>query len=194
MISVMEQNRHILTSAIKRLPESGPDDKLWDSIQQKLHEDPLNEALKNLPVFAPGPVTWQAICSNLPGKRASLTWWYVASAVLIASLAGAWMYTKGLDKDVEFSQELADLRLQSSGQPETDLAYKKLETYCQTESLVCNMQDYKRLKAEYEKLNLASEQLHHAIGNYNTEPELVHQFNDVERQKTAVLNEMAKMI
>ncbi|MCF0053619.1 hypothetical protein LXM25_26335 [Dyadobacter sp. LJ53] len=190
----MEQNKHILTNAIKRLPEFGPDDKLWDSVRQKLQEGRLDEALQNLPVYAPGPLTWQAISANLPGRRATLTWWYAAAVLLIASLAGAWMYMKGPDKRIEFSQEMADLRLQSGGQPETDLAYQKLEAYCQTKSPVCDKQDYKHLKVEYEKLNLASEQLHQAIGNYNTEPELVHQLNDVERRKTAVLNEMAKMI
>jgi phosphoglycerate-specific signal transduction histidine kinase len=193
MISRMEQNKHILINAIKRLPEFGPDDKLWDSIQQKLQEGRLNEALQNLPVYAPSELTWENISANLPRKRVSMSWWYAASVALIVSLA-AWMYENELDKQIQFSQEMADIRLQAGEQPETDLAYQKLQAYCQTETLVCERQDYRRLKDEYEKLHLASEQLFHAIGNYNTEPALVRQFNEVERQKAAVLNEMAKMI
>jgi len=190
----MEQNKNNLTNAIRRLPESAPDEKLWDTIQEKLQEGRLNEALQRLPIYDPGPVNWESIAANLPRRRSHMTWWYAAAVLVIAGLAAAWMYTKGPDHPVEFSQEMADLRLQSDGQTETDLAYQRLESYCQTETLVCDRQDYKRLKDEYEKLYLASEQLHHAIGNYNTAPELVRQFNDIERQKTAVLNEMAKMI
>lgn len=190
----MEQNKHRLSKALPQLSQFLPDDKLWDSIQQKLQEGQLNEALQDLPIYEPQQEVWQAISASLPARRVTIRWWYAASVLLIVGLATAWMLNKSPDQSIDFSQEIADMRLQSGQQPETDLAYQKLVAYCQTETLVCQRKDYKLLKDEYEKLDLASEQLHDVIGSYNTEPELVRQFNNVERQKTAVLNEMAKMI
>lgn len=116
------------------------------------------------------------------------------SGCLLQDRIAAQICNKGLYKHINFPQETADPRLQSDKQPGTDMAYQKLTNYCQTETLVCQRKDYKLLKDEYEKLEMASEQLHQAIGSYNTEPELVRQFNNEERQKTAVLNEMVKMI
>jgi hypothetical protein len=190
----MEENKHILSNALRKLADYVPDDQLWDSIQQKLQEDKLCEALQNLPEYSPQPMAWEKISQELPRRHTSVTWWYAASVLLIAGLSAALIYSKGFDKHIDFSQERADLRLQADKLPETDLAYQQLAAYCQTETLVCARKDYKLLKDEYEKLEMASEQLHQAIGSYNTEPELVRQFNNVERQKTAILNEMAKMI
>ena len=76
----------------------------------------------------------------------------------------------------------------------TDQQYHLLKTYCETETLVCKSTEYKSLQQEYERLSSASEQLVQAIGDYNTEPALLRQYNEIERQKTDILNAMAKMI
>jgi hypothetical protein len=190
----MEENKHILSKALQQLPEHLPEAKLWVSIQQKLQEGRLNDALQNLPLYEPAPATWESISAGITRKRNAFTWWSAASVLLIAGVAAAWLFSQHLGQRIAFSQDVADLRLQPGGQPNTDLAYQKLLIYCQTETFVCEKKEYKLLKDEYEKLEMASEQLHNAMGNFNSEPELVRQFDNVEQQKAAILNEMAKMI
>lgn len=194
MIRMMEENKNTLSKSLRELPEYVPDARLWGSIQQKLQEGMLHQALQSLPDYTPAPATWESISAKLPRKQSSFKWQYAASILLVMALSAAWLWNRGVGQQVDFSLETADLRLQSAGQPRTDLAYQQLLAYCQTETSVCERKEYRLLKDEYEKLEMASEQLSHAIGRYNTEPELVRQLNNVEKQKTAILNEMAKMI
>ncbi|KQS27965.1 hypothetical protein [Dyadobacter sp. Leaf189] len=189
----MDKNQHTLKNAIAKLPGYTPAPQTWDSIGEKLGEEPLRKSLQSLPEYTPAPMVWDAIERKAPGRGRFAGWQY-AAAILIAGISGLLVWREVRVTHVYFAQEQFDPRLQVSGEMGTDQHYELLKAYCETETLVCNSGRYKRLREEFETLHSASSQLQEAIGQYNTEPELMKQLNTIEKQKAAILNEMAKMI
>ena len=191
----MERNYDILKKAIDQLPVYEPTQEVWIGIDQKISELPLQEALEQLPVYAPEDALWESIEKRNVSAKRSFSIRYAAAAVLLTgSLIGAWMLTNKQPNGIAFSHEKIDLRLQADPQHATDKQYENLKAYCETETLVCKSDDYRRLQQEFELLLSASAQLEEAIGTYNTEPALVQQLDEIEKQKAGLLNEMAKMI
>lgn len=188
----MENNHDNLQKAIRRFPVYEPGDGVWNGISEQLRSEPLRQALSEMPSYEPDDKLWELIeRKTVHGER--LKWWYSAAAILLA--AGlAWQMMPKKPGRIAYSQEIMDDRLQIEAGLKTDQQYRVLKTFCETETLVCNTSEYRSLQAEYERLRSASEQLEHAIGPFNTEPELLRQYNDIERQKTDILNAMAKMI
>lgn len=191
----MEYNINNLREALAKLPSSGPSDDIWQEINMQLNEAPLQNGLKELPVFEPDAHIWEAIEAKVPGRNCShMAWWYAAAVILIGGITGLWASKQNTIPAVAYSQEIVDERLLAKKDMQTDQQYKKLKAYCEAETVVCNDKNFKRLEEEYEKLQMATEQLQQAMGAYNTEPELIRQFSLVEQEKAEVLNEMAKMI
>ncbi|KAA0992871.1 hypothetical protein [Dyadobacter aurulentus] len=188
-----EKNHDTLKNALARLPGYTPAPGIWDAMQEQLAEAPLRAAIGDLPQHEPDEKLWDLIERKVPGRKVIFRWPY-AAAVLLAGFAGIWIWRTNTQPPVLYSQIQADQRLQASPVLDTDVQYEKLKAYCETENIVCNSGQYKQLSAEFEDLHAASAQLQEAIGSYNTEPELVKQLNSIEKQKAAILNEMAKMI
>lgn len=191
----MEFNKNTLQKAIASLPPYEPDKKIWLEIKQELDEEPLQNALKNLSEYEPDEQLWELIKKKSVQKRhVNSAWWYAAALIVIGSTIGLWMWKGNKIQSVSYSEEAVDLRLQVAKEQITDHQYQQLKTYCESETLVCNSEDFHRLKEEYETLRTAAEQLQQAMGKYNTEPELIRQFSTLEHEKANILNEMAKMI
>ena len=190
----MEKNHKNLQNAIQNLPGYEPGEKLWNNIAEKLNELPLHTAVQALPEYEPDEQLWEMIATKSSVKKPALRWWHLAAAMVAIGAVGLLTYVKDANANIAYSVEKIDSRLQNNDLKPTDTQYQRLKAYCETETLVCNSQDYKRLQMEYEKLNDASVQLKQAIGEYNTEVELVKQYIFLEEQKADILNEMAKMI
>lgn len=191
----MEKNVNILRDALGKFPSSGPSDFIWTEIERKLYDVPLKKALDKLPDFEPDEFVWESIESKTAKSAGKIAYgWYVAAVLLVAGIGGLWTTQKNPTPTIAFSQELIDPRLQFKTEHITNEQYEKLKAYCEAETTVCSNKNFKRLQDEYEMLQTASHQLQQAMGQYNTEPELVRQFSVVEREKVEVLNEMAKMI
>lgn len=191
----MEHNKETLKNALQNLPSYEPEAITWNAIDQKLNELPLQHALASLPEYEPDEQLWQNIQQGSQRKiRNWNPWWYAAAMLVTGCFFGFWFTNKNTEKMIAYSEEVADQRLQVTDMPETDSQYLKLKTWCESEAIVCNTVGFKQLKKEYEVLQLASEQLQAAMGNYNSEPELVRQLSMVEQEKAGILNKMAKMI
>jgi hypothetical protein len=188
----MERNYHNLQEAMRRFPVYGPGEQVWNTINEQLGEQPLRNALSELPGYEPDEQLWILIDAK-NSRQQRWKWGYVAAVLLIAGGLGRMMVPSGLQR-VAYSQEIVDVRLQMDSEVKTDQQYKLLKAYCERETLVCDSREYRTLQQEYEMLSSASERLSQAIGDYNTEPELVRQYNEIERQKADILNAMAKMI
>lgn len=188
----MEKNHINLQNAIRRFPAYEPGDEVWSGINENLLTRPLRQALSEMPAYEPDDKLWELIDrKNVQQRR----WKWVYAAAVLALAAGiSWLMLPVGTHRVAYSQETVDERLQMDADIKTDQQYRMLKTYCETETLVCNSTEYRSLQREYERLSSASEQLVQAIGDYNTEPELLRQYNEIERQKTDILNAMAKMI
>ncbi|TLV02176.1 hypothetical protein [Dyadobacter luticola] len=189
----MEKNQDNLKNALAKMNDYEPDEKVWSALSQNMDELPLKTALSEMPLYEPDEQLWNLIVHRPEKTNLRATWRYAAAAILIG-IIGNLLFQKTANQSISYSQEKADERLQADGSLLTDEKYAHLKAYCETETLVCNSKNYKRLQQEYEKLDAAADQLQQAIGAYNTEPELVRQFSAVEEQKAEVLNEMAKMI
>ena len=190
----MEKNHDTLQKAISKLAAYEPGEEIWSALNENLAEQPLKGALKQLPEYEPDEMLWDMISRKTTGKP-SFTWSHAAVAMVVLGLSlGLVIYNKNSQQQVSYSIEKVDSRLQNEDGQVTDSQYQRLKAYCEMETLVCTSKDYKRLQEEYEKLNEASVQLRQAIGEYNTEVELVRQVTILEEQKADVLNEMAKMI
>jgi len=191
----MEQNRNNLKKALGGMQEYEPGENLWASLNEKLTEQRLRQALRQLPDHEPDEVLWELISRKSPRPmQSAFLWWFAASVLFTAGILGIWISVGKNKPAVAYSEEKADPRLRIGAEQVTDVQYQKLKAYCEAETIVCNSLDYKNLQQEYETLSSAATQLEQAIGEFNTEPELIRQFNDVEQKKARVLNEMAKMI
>lgn len=191
----MEHHKNILKEALSGLPTFQPSDHVWTGIERKLKEIPLHEALKQLPSLEPEEFIWENIQSrSAQRKYLNPIWWYAASIIFLALPIGFWLSQNPANTSVYYSKETIDLRLQVNKTEATDLQYDKLKTYCEAETAVCKSTDFKQLQEEYESLVRASRQLQSAMGEYNTDSELMRQFSIVEQGKAEILNEMAKMI
>lgn len=190
----MEKNKHTLKGALTKLPHYSPGDGVWASLNQELNELPLKMAARSLPEYEPDEQLWELIAKGPINNRMAYFWQYAAAVILLMGVGGVWFIGKKSGRQIAFRQETVDERLQASADQVTDQQYEKLKAYCETETLICASNDYKRLQNEYEDLVNAATQLQQAIGEYNAEPDLVRQFANIEQQKAEVLNEMAKMI
>lgn len=188
----MEKNHTNLQNALRRFPDYEPGEEVWNALNENLLAQPLRQALSEMPAYEPDDRLWDLI-DRKSAQQQRLKWGY-AAAVLLMAAGIAWLVLPTGTPRVAYSQEPVDERLQMEADVKTDQQYRILKTYCETETLVCNSSEYRSLQQEYERLSSASEQLARAIGDYNTEPELLRQFNEIERQKTGILNAMAKMI
>ncbi|GGM93902.1 hypothetical protein GCM10010967_28790 [Dyadobacter beijingensis] len=188
----MEKNHSTLQNAIHRFPSYEPGDDVWEGIQEELYTVPLRVAISQMPDYEPDEQLWNLI-ERKKTRNGKLKWWYAAAGVLLAA-GVVWLAQPQGSARIAYSQETVDERLQVENSLKTDQQYQLLKAYCETETLVCNSSEYRTLQKEYEQLSSASEQLQQAIGDYNTEPALLRQYNEIERQKTDILNAMAKMI
>ena len=190
----MEYHVKTLQNALSKLPGYAPKEELWTELSQKLIELPLKDALVQLPQYEPDDSVWEKIEGGSFIKQRYGGFWWVAAAILIVGALGIWASETASTRSVSYTQEVVDLRLQIGEEKGTDDQYLRLKATCEAEIVVCSSRDFKRLKQEYETLDMASNQLKQAMGEYNTEPELVRQFNSLEQDKADLLNEMAKMI
>jgi hypothetical protein len=188
----MEKNHITLQNALRRFPAYEPGNEVWDAINNDLLAQPLRQALSEMPAYEPDERLWDPIDrKNVQQQR----WeWGFAAAILLIAAGIAWLSLPPGRPRIAYTQEPVDGRLQMEAEMKTDQQYQLLKSYCETETVVCNSNEYRSLQQEYEQLSSASERLVEAIGDYNTEPELLRQYNEIERQKTDILNAMAKMI
>jgi len=190
-----EINKEFLNKALTKLNIYEPGEQLWLQIQDNLNELPLQQATKNLAEYEPDDKIWALIekeWSVSKSRKAMI--WYAAATVLLASFLGLWLLLPAQSPEILISQQEIDSRLQAGKQAATDEQFDTLKTYCETETVVCDRPDFKQLTHEYETLRLASQQLQQAIGNYNTEPDLMRQLSALEQEKADILNKMAKLI
>lgn len=191
----MEHHHDKLATAIQQLPSYEPSDLVWENINDNLNELPLKEGVDSLSGYEPNEQIWANIEQEIAPKKAQTPYWRAAAAViLIGTSLSIWFLQQNTDKKISYSEELMDERLQIANSSETDDEYYKIKQLCEAETVVCSSKGFKQLKEEYETLQIASQQLQTAMGQYNSEPELVRQLSMVEQEKAGILNKMAKMI
>ncbi|WP_221392943.1 hypothetical protein [Dyadobacter sp. NIV53] len=190
-----EVNKITLDKALGQLNTYEPDGKIWTAINDGLNELPLQKVIQKLPDYRPDEKIWDLVRNDLDTRKPAFNKiWYAAATVLLASFLGFWFLRSSPEPAISISQQEVDSRLQLNPKVATDQQFNTLKGYCEAETLVCNSSDFRQLTQEYETLRVASLQLQQAIGEYNTEPDLMRQLSTLEQEKADILNKMAKMI
>ncbi|WP_149243193.1 hypothetical protein [Dyadobacter sp. 32] len=182
-----------LNEALAKLPGYEPEDRLWNEIENKLGERSLREALHQLQEYEPADDLWDGIESRST-PRSNVFYRWLSVAAMIALVCGTGLWFLRAPGGVSYTQELLDARLRADSTSSINDQYMKIRDYCEVETTVCKSEDFRQLKEEYETLDTATTHLLQAMGNYNTDPELVRQLTMLEQGKANVLSQMAKLI
>jgi hypothetical protein len=181
---------------MQNLPQYEPSDEVWKNIESKLNEDVLHRAIKNLPQYEPEDAVWDKIETELTPKKATKIlqlnqwkWWAAAASIVV--LIGIFFLFMTDNQSVSYSEEKINKNLLLNPADDSDADYERIVAFCKQEELVCQNPEFRHLKSELDELHEASQELKTAIGQYNTEPELMSQLTEIEQQKTEIIKKMA---
>jgi cbb3-type cytochrome oxidase subunit 3 len=177
------------------LPEYEPSDDVWKNIESKLNNDVLQKAIGKLNTYEPDDEIWEQIESKLLPKVVKFHVWKWASiAASIVLIAGIYFIYNPDNQSITYSEQKIDENLLLNKTDDSQQQYEMIVAYCKQQTYVCENREFKALKTELEELNTASIQLKEAVGQYNTEPELIAQLTTIEQQKSDILRKMAAKI
>ncbi len=177
------------------LPEYEPTDDVWKSIESKLNDEVLQKSISRLNTYEPKADLWNEIERNLTPKIIKFrAWWWVSAAASVALITGIIFWYNTDNQQFTYSEQQIDKNLLLSPADDSQRQYEMIVAYCKQQNYVCENTEFKTLKTELEELNAASVQLKSAVGQYNTEPELITQLTNIEVQKSDIIRKMAAKI
>ena len=179
------------------LPQHEPPSHVWDAIEAKL-------PLIALPQHEPTDEIWNKIEAGLEPRikqkqpiflkilRGSKLRIAVAAtgAILIAAIIGFFIQTNTFKNDVIITQEVIDNRLILPEKGEEKLDVKVIEELCKAANPKCESPVFLGLKKELDDLNVAKKTLQNAIGNYNSDADLIVQLTAIENQESEIVRKM----
>ena len=179
------------------LPEYEPSDEVWNKIDTELNHDILRKGISQLPKYEPDGRIWENIEADLNPKIVKLnTWRWVAMAASIVLIISVGFYLNYQKKQptIAYSEQKIDAQLLLQPSDNSDADYETIVAFCEEQTYVCENPEFRDLKVELDDLQAASIQLKEAIGEYNTEPQLMAQLAQIELQKSEILKKMATKI
>ncbi len=177
------------------LPEYEPKDDVWKNIEAKLNDHVLKKAIGKLASYEPKDELWEQIEVELAPKTIEFhAWKWVSIAACIALMVGVYFWYNTDNQPLIYSEQKIDENLLLNPSDDSQQQYEMIVAYCKQQTYVCENTEFKALKTELEELNTASIQLKEAVGQYNTEPELMAQLTTIEQQKSEILRKMAAQI
>lgn len=177
------------------LPEYEPSEEVWNNISSKLNEGALQNALEKLSSYEPNDAVWSKIDDKLSPKTITFSAWkWVSVAASVAIIMGVFYWLSTDKQQIRYSEERIDKDLLLNPVDDSQQQYEMIVAYCKQQTYVCQNPEFVSLKTELEELNSASKQLKEAVGQYNTEPELMAQLTSIEQQKSEIIRKMAAQI
>ena len=95
---------------------------------------------------------------------------------------------------ITLRKEVVDDRLIMAGRQTDDPNYEIIEKLCLEALPVCEEPKFKQLKAEFDKLSTAHDDLKNALGNFADDPNLVAQLIEIEHARIQILQQLVTMI
>lgn len=170
------------------LPEYEPEDKIWQNIKSKLDKGAIEN---HLPQYEPPIKVWKSINNKL---NSSFKYKWMAAAASIICVIGIYFYTKMPIEKISYSVEKIEIQAKNINPIENQKAYKEILQICEKQTIICQKPEFRTLKNELDELTSASNDIKTAMGDFNTEPELLAQLNNIEIQKNEVIKKMAAKI
>jgi hypothetical protein len=100
-------------------------------------------------------------------------------------------YTEG--SSLKYSTEVVDNQLLKNTSDDAEADYQMVEDFCQQQIAACETPAFKTLKSELDELNSARETIKNAIGNFNSDADLMIQLKDIEQQRAIVLRQIVML-
>lgn len=198
---MQEQNRQYLEAAIKQLPIYEPDEAIWGNIA---HELDVQKAIPQLPSYEPPSGVWSNINTQLESDVQKKTgvvrrlrpYLAVAASVAVLIIAGLSLWPK-LSQGDEFTYESSVVEAVFVAQNDWDADDEALSRAVQTyrnDPLAKQNPQYEDMLEEWEELNSAKEEIKAMMEQYGQDSRLVRQLSTIERDRSAVVKEMAVQI
>jgi len=200
LLAMQEQNKHLLQQALGQLPAYEPPMGIWEEIQTALDADQmLQTQLPALPIHTPPDAIWDAIELQLPKQRRFgrvLMLRLAAAAVLLGMAIGVWWLTgvRAEEAIIVQTQEIADPNILETTQAPEDSAFLFVQKFCETQVPICQDPAFEALKTELDELSEAKEALRAALGSYSDDPALAEQMIRIERERSALLQQIMQLI
>ncbi len=200
LLAMQEQNKHLLQQALGQLPAYDPPMGIWEDIQTALDADQmLQSQLPTLPAYTPPDALWDAIENQLPKQRRFgrvLFLRLAAAAVLLGMAIGVWWLTgvRAEEAIIVQTQEIADPNILETTQAPEDSAFLFVQKFCETQVPICQDPAFEALKTELDELSEAKEALRAALGSYSDDPALAEQMIRIERERSALLQQIMQLI
>jgi hypothetical protein len=198
-MSTKEHNRETLQAAIRRLPQYAPAAPVWQRIEHQLENDLVfQDAVQSLPTYAPPVAVWQRIAAGLEKpvrmRRLRPAWFGAAAAAVVLLAVGTyWWYTQTpeLVEKVQLVYTETETRAAAFkadwDEDETDIA-ALTKVYAQRAALA-NLNE--SLLSELQELNQAKAAIKAMLTKYGNDPDLIRTIADLERQRSAIVKQMA---
>jgi hypothetical protein len=91
---------------------------------------------------------------------------------------------------LKYSTEVVDNQLLKNSSDDAEADYEMVNNFCQQQIAACETPAFKTLKSELDELNSARETIKNAIGNYNSDADLMIQLKDIEQQRATILRQI----
>ena len=92
--------------------------------------------------------------------------------------------------DLKYATEVVDNQLIKNDWNDSEADFKMVEDFCQQQIAACETPAFKTLKHELDELNTAREDIKKAIGDFNSNADLMLQLKDIEQQRITVLKQI----
>jgi hypothetical protein len=193
-------NQNTLKDAFGKLPTHSPPDSEWSEINQKLNYKSLQKALDSLPVYAAPDFTLVEeirVSEQKLTKIFEIPNWskFALRTAATVLLFGSVYYFIADDSPInspDLHEEIAEVY--EIPESSTDEEFSEIMQLCEADAWVCEKPGFNDLKSDYQELENAQLELVNAMQTYGEDLNLIKQFNDIERRKALVLNDLSLFI
>jgi hypothetical protein len=199
-----EHNYQTLRNAIDRMPTHEPGTSVWDAIDRRLtSEETLDHAIAQLPNYAPPAAVWERIAEDLqkPAKvrRLRPAWIGAAAAAVVVFTVGAYLWNTQTPEPVEKVQVVYAETQKPTNAIKTDwdeddaVMQEVVEAFAQKASYIKEADD-QSLLSEWEELKNAKSEIKTMLAKYGNDADLIRTIAEIERQRSALVKQMATEI
>lgn len=205
-----EINKKTLIEALSSLKDHEPPDSLWTQIDREMElgeEESFSPlSLHQLPEYDPPEKVWKAIAKGLEqdstAKIFKLGWrkpLAIAASFSLIIAAYFLLKTDQLDASdtviaLNYSLEQVDDVLMEKDWKEDEKSFELYHELCSAKKYICEHPEFQVLQREFEELSDAIKEIETAIGDYNTNANLITQIKEIELERTDVFKKMMVML
>ena len=182
-----------------------PPNEIWDNIEvtleQKEADEILQKGIAQLKPFNPPDDIWNNIEQALDpasGKVIRMSWMKKMMAVAAIGLL-FWMalphfMSADSAETVTYSEEIMAANNDKLNWDEDESDFGMIAEWCKSGNIVCQLPEFKALKAEMDELNQAKNMLKSEISKFETDDYLLAKLTRIEIERGDVLKQMISLM